>query len=262
MQHPAGANTTYTGNRADGDSTNFYGNVYGNVNLPGKPREAGEPSSYQCLRDLRVTDPREDRARIEGDKDGLLKDCYAWILDDVSFQRWRTQDESRLLWIKGDPGKGKTMMTMGVIAELSQRDKVKPPPRTMSKMLAKVKLNSKQDPKSAWRPQLLAYFFCQSTRPELNNAVLVLRGLIYLLVAQRQDTMRHLQKRYETVGKQLFEGSNVVYAMREILLDMLSDASLPPTYLLVDALDECTSGLSKLLHIITNASLRRQSRVK
>ncbi|KAF2625735.1 hypothetical protein BU25DRAFT_110109 [Macroventuria anomochaeta] len=120
MPHPARDNTTYTGNRADGDSTNIYGNVYGDVHFPGRPREAGEPSLHQCLHDLRVTDPREDRARIEGDKDRLLRDCYAWILDDASFQQWRTQDESRLLWIKSDPGKGKTMMTMGLIAELSQ----------------------------------------------------------------------------------------------------------------------------------------------
>jgi hypothetical protein len=262
MQHPARDNTTYSKNRADGDSTNIYGNVYGNVNFSEKSREAGEPSSHQCLRDLRVTDPREDRARIEGDKDRLLRDCYAWILDDASFQRWRTQDESRLLWIKGDPGKGKTMMTMGVIAELSRRDKVKPPPRTMSKMLAKLKLSSKPVTKSTLRPQLLTYFFCQSTRPELNNAVSVLRGLIYLLVAQRKDTIRHVQKRYKTVGKQLFEGPNAIYAMGGILSDMLDDASLPPTYLLVDALDECTSGLSELLHIITDASLIRRSRVK
>ncbi|RII04488.1 hypothetical protein CUC08_Gglean011875 [Alternaria sp. MG1] len=120
MQHPARDNTTYSGNQAYGESTNFYGNVYGNIHCSETPREAGEPSPQQCLRDLRVTDPREDRARIEGDKDRLLRDCYAWILDDASFQRWRTQDASRLLWIKGDPGKGKTMMAMGVIAELSR----------------------------------------------------------------------------------------------------------------------------------------------
>jgi hypothetical protein len=115
MQRPARDTTTYTGNQADGDSTNIYGNVYGDVHFPERSREAGGLSPDQCLRDLRVTDPREDRARIEGDKDRLLRDCYAWILDDASFQQWRTQDASRLLWIKGDPGKGKTMMTMGLV---------------------------------------------------------------------------------------------------------------------------------------------------
>ena len=266
MPHPARDTTTYTGNRADGDAIqvngNVYGNVHGNFHFPPTPREASEPSPHQCLRDLRVTDPRDDRARIEGDKDKLLRDCYAWVFDDDSFQQWRTQDASRLLWIKGDPGKGKTMMTMGVIAELSWKDEVRPSPRTVSKILAKMRLKAKPDAKRALRPHLLAYFFCQSTRPELNTAVSVLRGLIYLLIAQRQDMMRHLQKRYETVGKKLFEGPNVVYALREILSDMLNDASLPPTCLLIDALDECTSGLSELLQVITDTSLGRRSRVK
>jgi hypothetical protein len=247
MPHPARDTTTYTGNRADGDSTNIYGNVYGDVHFPERPREAGEASPHQCLRDLRVTDPREDRARIEGDKDRLLRDCYTWVLDDASFQRWRTQDESRLLWIKGDPGKGKTMMMMGLIAELSPRD-------GSALSFSATHFGS--------RPCPLVYFFCQSTRPELNNAVSVLRGLTYLLVVQRPQLMPHVQKRYEDVGKQLFEGPNAVYALREILSDMLDDALLPPTYLLVDALDECMSGLSELLHIITDASLGWRSRAK
>jgi len=46
MPHSARGTTTYSGNRADGDSTNIYGNVYGNVNLPEKPRDAGELLTY------------------------------------------------------------------------------------------------------------------------------------------------------------------------------------------------------------------------
>ena len=249
MMSPHRYTTTYDNNRIDGNAIAVLGNIHGDVHFPARPHDAGEPSSDQCLRDLRVTDPREDRARIEGDKDRLLRDCYAWILDDASFQRWRTQGESRLLWIKGDPGKGKTMMTMGVIAELSQG-----PETRLSKMRDKLKFGSQSC--------LVTYFFCQSTRPELNTAVSVLRGLMYMLVEQRPQLVKHLQKRYEVKGKQLFEGSKAVFALREILSDMLKDASLPATYLLIDALDECTSGLSELLHIITDASLRRRPKVK
>jgi hypothetical protein len=248
MPHQAG-DTTYAGNQAHDDATIINGNVYGDVHFPERPREAGDPSPHQCLRDLRVTDPREDRARIEGDKDRLLRDCYAWLLEDDSFQRWKTQDASRLLWIKGDPGKGKTMMTMGVIDELSQSKSlhIAAPKRR--------RLDNKPKP-------LLSFFFCQNTVPQLNNAVSVLRGLIYMLAEQRRDLLRHVRERYEIVGKQLFEGPNAVYAMKKILLDILNDASLPPTYLLIDALDECTSGLPELLRIITSTGLGRRSRVK
>ncbi|EUC39573.1 hypothetical protein COCMIDRAFT_61008, partial [Bipolaris oryzae ATCC 44560] len=232
----------------------IYGNVYGGVQFSSSDSSAARSTDHQCLRDLRVTDPREERTRIEGDKDKLLRDCYAWILDDSNFQQWRRQGGPRLLWIRGDPGKGKTMMTMGLIAELSQSYKTRSPSRTVSKVLYKLKLGS--------GPCLVAYFFCQNTHPDLNNAVSVLRGLIYMLVDQQMQLMRHVQKRYEAAGKQLFEGANAMYALREILSDILNDPTLPTTYLLVDALDECDSGLPTLLQIITDSNLARRSKVK
>ncbi|KAH7154698.1 hypothetical protein DER46DRAFT_628522 [Fusarium sp. MPI-SDFR-AT-0072] len=59
--------------------------------------------------------------RIEREKGGLLKDSYKWILDHKDFRRWRYDRDSRLLWIKGDAGKGKTMLLCGIIInELSQ----------------------------------------------------------------------------------------------------------------------------------------------
>ncbi|KAF2737002.1 hypothetical protein EJ04DRAFT_396831, partial [Polyplosphaeria fusca] len=205
----------------------------------------------QCLRDLRVTDPREDKTRIKKEKDRLLVQCYGWILEDSSFQRWRAKGDTRLLWIKGDPGKGKTMLTMGLIDELASKHRSS---TAMLKRLIKFKRPSQSC--------LLAYFFCQSTRPELNNAASVLRGLIYLLVVQKESLIQHIHKRYKVMGSKMFEGSNSIYTLREILSDILSDSTLPTTYLLVDALDECTFDLSELLHIITDKSLMQRSRVK
>jgi hypothetical protein len=56
----------------------------------------------QCLKDLRLTDPRDDMVRIEQTKGGLLDDAYRWILNNPDFRQWRDDDHSRLLWIKGD----------------------------------------------------------------------------------------------------------------------------------------------------------------
>jgi hypothetical protein len=57
---------------------------------------------------LRTTDPRDDKKGIEETKGGLL-------------------------WIKGDPGKGKTMLLCGIVNELE---------------------------KSRTKKDLLSYFFC------------------------------------------------------------------------------------------------------
>lgn len=56
------------------------GDIHGPVHLQ------DGASLDQCLRDLRITDPREDKDRIES-KDRLLRDCYAWVVESPDFRR-------------------------------------------------------------------------------------------------------------------------------------------------------------------------------
>ncbi|KAF2688292.1 HET-domain-containing protein [Lentithecium fluviatile CBS 122367] len=180
----------------------------------------------QCMQDLHLTDPRDDKKRIEDTKGGLLNDSYRWILGNADFQRWRDDQQSRLLWIKGDPGKGKTMLLCGVINELE---------------------------KSA-NTALVSYFFCQATDSRINSATAVLRGLLYMLVYQQPSLVSHIRKKYDHAGKALFEDANAWVALSETLTDILRDPSLKGTYLIVDALDECATGLPKLLDFIVQMS--------
>ena len=163
--------------------------------------------------------------RIEDTKGGLLADSYVWILSHPDFIEWRDKDQTRLLWIKGDPGKGKTMLLIGVVRELQ-------------------KLKSTHD------SGLLSYFFCQGTDSRLNNATAVLRGLIYQLLIQQRSLISHLREHYDPAGQQLFEGDNAFYALRDIFTEMLHDPHLTRVYLIIDALDECESGLPQLLDLI------------
>src|SRR5689334_21250846 len=133
----------------------------------------------ECVKHLRITDPRDDKKRIEETKGGLLEGSYHWVLDNANFQQWHEDPQSRLLWIKGDPGKGKTMLLCGVIEELK---------------------------KSA--AGLLSFFFCQSTDSRINSATAVLRGLIYLLVNQQPSLVSHLRKKYDQAGQSVFEDAN------------------------------------------------------
>jgi ATP/maltotriose-dependent transcriptional regulator MalT len=172
--------------------------------------------------------------RIERTKGGLLEDSYMWILRHQDFINWRNQDEAQLLWIKGDPGKGKTMLLIGVVKELQ-------------------KLKSTHD------LGLLSYFFCQGTDSKLNNATAVLRGLIYQLLNQQQSLISHIREQYDKRGRPLFEDNNAFYALSNIFTKMLQDPRLTRVYLVVDALDECDLGLSELLNLIVQ---NMSSRVK
>ncbi|KAF2827736.1 WD40 repeat-like protein [Ophiobolus disseminans] len=187
-----------------------------------------------CVCDLRVTDPRDDKKRIEETKGGLLVDSYHWVLNNSTFQQWRKDHGSQLLWVKGDPGKGKTMLLCGIIDELQKTGK---------------------------HNDTVAYFFCQATDSRINNAVAVLRGLLYMLVAQQPLLASHIQKQHEHAGKQLFEDTNAWVALRDIFTAILQDPSLGKTCLVIDALDECITNLSKLLEFVAEQSLA-SSRIK
>lgn len=184
--------------------------------------------NQECITSLRSTDPRVDKERIEQTKGGLLKESYGWILENRVFQHWKDDDRSRLLWIKGDPGKGKTMLLCGIIDELEKGEGTK--------------------------AGMISYFFCQATDARINNATAILRGLIYLLVDQHQSLISYIRKEYDRAGKQLFQDANAWNILSSILNKILQDPGLRTTYLVIDALDECITDLPKLLDLITRYS--------
>ena len=192
----------------------------------------------QCLRDLRLTDPRLDKERIEASKDPLLEGSCSWVLEDPAFVDWWTHDDSRLLWIHGDPGKGKTMMMMALISEVSKRLKELP------------------------GSNVLAYFFCENTNNDLNTTFSVLRGLIYLLVDQEKKLVRHVRKMYDGAGRELFEGPNATYALRLILSDILKDQNLGIIFFMIDALDECDVKIHELLDWIIRKDSEISPKIK
>jgi hypothetical protein len=224
-------------------------------------------SKDRCVADLRLTDPRDDRARIEQTKGGLLKDSYKWILDQPDFRQWRDDQSSRLLWIKGDAGKGKTMLLIGIIEELSQQSgestvasrkgKAMLFNGMIEKISRQIKKSSYTNPTSTY----LTFFFCQGTDSRLNNATAVLKGLIYLLLVQQPLLISYLQRKYDHAGPWLFEDANTFYTLSEIFKDMLHDPGLRGAYVIIDALDECETGLPQLLDfIVKNASTSRHAK--
>jgi hypothetical protein len=180
----------------------------------------------KCMKDLRLTDPRDDKERIEATKGGLLEDAYRWVIETSDFRQWRTSQYDRLLWIKGDPGKGKTMLLCGIADELQ---------------------------KSA-KSVILSYFFCQATDSRINHATAVIRGLIYLLADQQPSLTLHVQTSYDKAGKALFEDANSWVAVTKIFSSILQDPNLDDIYLIIDALDECVVDLPRLLDFIARSS--------
>lgn len=162
----------------------------------------------ECLKDLHIVNPQTHKQRLEKTKGGLLKDSYRWILDHDDYRGFRSDPDRRLLWIKGDPGKGKTMLLCGIINELEGESS-----------------------------QPLSYFFCQATQDHLRSAISVLRGLVWLLCKKHQELMPCVREAYDTEGKKCFDE---FFSLKAILESMLEKPCLQNAILIVDALDECS----------------------
>ncbi|KAG4272788.1 hypothetical protein FPRO04_10303 [Fusarium proliferatum] len=178
---------------------------------------------------LRSTNPRDNKARIEQTNGGLLKDSYTWVLESPEYISWRDEGEAGgLLWIRGDPGKGKTMLLSGLINELQHSTRLENPRNRNT----------------------ISYFFCQVTNPGLNNYTAILKGLIYLLVIQHPPLVAHLDDKHGYDK----DHWNLKVSLEGIFRRILDDPSLGEIYLLVDALDECVEDLPLLLAFITSTS--------
>ncbi|KAH7012684.1 uncharacterized protein B0I36DRAFT_378380 [Microdochium trichocladiopsis] len=195
------------------------------LSLPRPLRGLIQSQTDRCLADLRTTDPRIDKKRIEDTQGGLLHSVSSWTFTNDDFLRWR-DGEASLLWIKGDPGKGKTMLLCGIIDELSPATKLK-----------------NKDANT-----LLSYFFCQAANLAINNATAV--------VKQQPILISHLRDKYNDDGRALFEDHNAWWTLADTFQGILQDPILGPSCFVVDALDECRN-YSELQLVIETSSTSR-----
>ncbi|KAI9687305.1 MAG: hypothetical protein M1822_002348 [Bathelium mastoideum] len=182
-----------------------------------RSNELLDPEDIQALSEWCLVDPRIERLRILDSKDALLDGSCDWVFDESSFTRWwdTESERSQILWIHGDPGKGKTMMAMAIIEEISER-------------IQKRSNTEKQ-----------AYFFCQNSEPELRKPEGIIRSLIYVLAEGNPKFAKILRRKLNEGGRGRIDGKNAIFALWDTLSHMIQESSLGRVYFLVDALDEC-----------------------
>ncbi|KAG5819272.1 hypothetical protein H9Q74_009575 [Fusarium xylarioides] len=178
-----------------------------------------------CRQHLFKTNPIDDKERILHAKGTLVRDSYSWVVDHPQFLAWQRNAQHRLLWIRGDAGKGKTMMLCGIIEELQK------------------------DPFCR-----LCYFFCQATDESLRDAKHVLRGLLSYLIKQYPWLISYVRKDYDDSGEKLFDDHNAWEALCRIFKSALVDSRFHEVIIIIDALDECVVQREKLLDFICDIS--------
>lgn len=188
-----------------------------------------------CLRSLGCPDSFHVKNGLK-EKDKLLPQSIEWIIQDPQYRNWQDGDDICLLWIKGGAGKGKTMISIGLIERLLRS-------RTNS--------------------TAVTYFFCQNANYELNSLEAVLKGLILQLINQQMTLKESLRRRWNTVNGHFNEDVTSWRTLWNILLEMLDRCNCSRVYMIVDALDECQDGgMTDFLRLIVRNGLDNPTKIK
>lgn len=180
----------------------------------------------EIMKALFVIDPENIMEWLESKKDKLLDAAFQWVLEDpgfVGFTDWEN-DDNRLLWINGPAGTGKTMLIIGIIRHFCKQSAVFAPS--------------------------LAYFFCTGLDQTTANATNALRSLIWMLFIQQPQLIKHIRAKYEFQSASIFTSPSAFASLSSLLMAILADPDLRPAYFVIDALDECTSGLKDLIKLM------------
>lgn len=147
-----------------------------------------------------------------------------------------------MLWVKGEAGKGKTMMSIGLVNELEAEE-----------------ASGEWDVSEKKRPaSITTYFFCQNADAELNTVEAIIKGLIRRLVWRRPDLVRFIRQHWDAKDNKFdpdFDREihkDELGTLWNMLKEMLSDCHFNhvAVFILIDALDECHRGMSELLQKI------------
>ncbi|RYP36856.1 hypothetical protein DL767_003246 [Monosporascus sp. MG133] len=186
------------------------------------------PEAKECLRDLFPTDPYEDRKALRRKKGGRAKGTCDWILGTAELMAWlsdaaeSTSRPTEVLWLHGNPGSGKSGMSMFLAEAL---------PDVFSKTPNKT----------------LAYFFYDSGYDTRTTATAVMRGLLLQLAQQHPRQIEHVLRKHKKRKARSFHSSEAVWAM---FITACADKATGPelNYVIFnDALDECEQDEQEML---------------
>ncbi|KAJ4126988.1 hypothetical protein NW768_008609 [Fusarium equiseti] len=208
------------GSGSNTHSNNTYNSGGGNITF------AKEDIEDEIRNAFWVTDPQSHKEDIQERKGGLIEGSYRWVLQDEHFTKWYKQEYS-LLWLNGDPGKGKTMSVCGIIDHISA---------------------------SSDSNTILSYFFCDASDSNLNNATSILRSIIYSIIFQNSMALSYIRERFKELSKPLSDARLAWPVLQKIFVGIFSAINDQKTYLIIDALDECREDRAKLLEFIVKQS--------
>lgn len=159
---------------------------------------------------LKLTAPREDRKTLMNTKGDRVLDTCEWLVEHSLYLSW-LKAEPPFLWLSGEPGKGKTMLSIFLSERLGTEIR---PGRDNTHLI---------------------YYFCSQQDKKRNSAAAVLRGLLWQLSVKPAFTDRFI-KRLATHDRLLLSEPDSLWKLFAALME---DFDSGKVYCVLDGLDEC-----------------------
>jgi ankyrin repeat protein len=192
------------------------------------PTDTSEQAAIACRNALFLTDPHVDRESVISAKGTRVAGTCEWITQNVGYRAWlnsnsgsSNNDDTRLLWISGGPGKGKTMMSVFLTEELERRT---------------VSIDNAE----------LAFFFCSAQDEKRNTAIAVLRGLVHQILNKRPQLVKHVSPYFET-PERTQQTLSSLETLWLIFSKLIADPELETMFCVLDGLDECEESTLRTL---------------
>ena len=204
-----------------------------------------DEDSQACLSHLFVVNPLDDMTRIEKRKEPLIEDALSWLLESKEFKSLTNWDDptGRLLWIKGNAGTGKTMLSMGIVRALSATLARLSPSITYFFFQSMVKLQTS----ASFERQPTSEDFSETTPTALDSVSVALKTLMWMLLKQQPDLIWRVVAESKSTGGN-FSNMNTPYMILRLFKAMLPDTK--PVHCVIDALDECEKNIDGMIELI------------
>ena len=164
------------------------------------------------LRTLQVQDPESSFRAMDRPALGTCE----WILETSEYQNWRNNPQSKVLWVWGSPGSGKTTMLRHLV-------------ETLRKSLQRE--NSFKDVRST-----VAFSFPGPSRQSLPGEEELLRDLIYQILLQNEICIRYLTDK--DLERYIYRKVDVTPLLWSMLSTILQRTKNSNFWIVLDGIDE------------------------
>ncbi|EMD88580.1 hypothetical protein COCHEDRAFT_1181709 [Bipolaris maydis C5] len=223
-----------TGGQVGGNGVQINAYVRGDLQVPSisTSKDAEKEKAAACRDALYLTDPDIDRESVINAKGTRVAGTCEWITQNETYRAWLKSDsdrsndadyngDTRLLWISGGPGKGKTMMSVFLTEQLKEHT-------------ARMENTD------------LVFFFCSAEDKRRNTAAGVLRGLVHQIIVKRPLLVKYALPYFEP-PERIQETLLSFETLWIIFSNIITNIEIGTIFCVLDGLDECENSTLRLL---------------